>query len=175
MHMYEFITKSTARIDSYNGKQHIGSGTGFFCVLAQKGEMAVMGLVTNKHVIAGANNIKLLLTIKKDGSIQHQTVEVQLNSSGIILHSNSEVDACAINISQVFGNFQAQGLELQHALITQDIIANEELFNQILPLEEITMIGYPIGLMDVHNNGAVARRGAIASNPAHNYENRPES
>lgn len=174
MHMYEFITKSTARVDSYNGKQHIGSGTGFFCVLAQKSEKAVIGLVTNKHVIAGANNIKILLTVKKDGNTQHQTIEIQLNTSSTILHSTSHVDACAINISQVFSNFQAQDIELQHALVTQDIIANEELFNQILPLEEITMIGYPIGLMDTHNNGAVARRGVIASNPAHNYENRPE-
>ncbi|BBN53994.1 hypothetical protein TRE132_21190 [Pseudomonas chlororaphis subsp. aurantiaca] len=174
MHMYEFITKSTARIDSYNGKQHIGSGTGFFCILAQKDERGVMGLVTNKHVIAGATSIKILLTVKKDGSTQHKTMEIPLNNLSTIHHSNSEVDACAINISQVCNHLQAQGLELQHSLITQDIIANEKLFNQILPLEEITMIGYPIGLMDAHNNGAVARRGVIASNPANNYENRPE-
>ncbi|MGY4664550.1 hypothetical protein ACVWZ9_005344 [Pseudomonas chlororaphis] len=174
MHMYEFITKSTARIDSYNGEQHIGSGTGFFCMLANKDDKAVMGLVTNKHVIAGATSIKVLLSIKKDGGTQHETVEVPLNSLSTIHHSNSKIDACAINISQVMRLIQDQGLELQHSVITKNIIANEELFDQILPLEEITMIGYPIGLMDTHNNGAVARRGAIASNPAHNYENRPE-
>ncbi|MGY4816254.1 S1 family peptidase [Pseudomonas chlororaphis subsp. piscium] len=174
MHMNEFITKSTARIDSYNGEQHIGSGTGFFCILANKYEKAVMGLVTNKHVVAGATSIKALLTVKKDGSTQHQTVEVPLNRLSTIHHSNSKIDACAINISQIMNLIQAQGLELQHSVVTKDIIANEELFDQMLPLEEITMIGYPIGLMDTHNNGAVARRGVIASNPAHNYENRPE-
>lgn len=174
MHIYEFITKSTARIDAYNGKQHIGSGTGFFCVLAQKDERTVMGLVTNKHVIAGASSIKILLTFKKDGSIQHQTMEIPLNHLSTIHHSNSKVDACAINISQIFNYFQSNSLELQHSVITADIIADEKLFEQILPLEEITMIGYPIGLMDSHNNGAVARRGVIASDPNKNYENRPE-
>ncbi|MGM3214914.1 hypothetical protein ACSQ5K_04610 [Pseudomonas sp. PhalM4] len=72
------------------------------------------------------------------------------------------------------GQLQAQGYELQHAVVNKDIIATEELFKEILPLEEITMIGYPIGIMDAHNNGAVARRGVIASNPADNYEGRPE-
>ncbi|MGC5700529.1 trypsin-like peptidase domain-containing protein [Pseudomonas sp. NFXW11] len=172
--MNEFITKSTARIDSYNGEQHIGSGTGFFCILAQKGEKQVIGLVTNKHVIAGTDNIKVLLTVKKGEIIQHQTIGIKLNNPGTIFHSNRDIDACAINISHIFTIFQTQGFGLQHAVITHEIIANEELFNQILPLEEITMIGYPIGLMDTYNNGAVARRGVIASNPAHNYENRPE-
>jgi hypothetical protein len=174
MHMHEFITESTARIDSYNGDQHIGSGTGFFCLLAQKDKKTVIGLVTNKHVIAGANYIKLLLTVKKDESIQHETIEIELNSSTTILHSNDDIDACAINISSVLAHFQSQGLQLQHTIISEDIIADDKLFEKILPLEEITMIGYPIGLMDTHNNGAVARRGVIASNPARNYENRPE-
>lgn len=174
MHMYEVITKSTARIDSFKGNQHIGSGTGFFCNLAQKGDMAVFALVTNKHVVAGADKVQMLMTVKKGESIEHFNAEVPINSFSVIYHTDKQVDACAINISQIMNQLRTQDYDLQHAIVTQDIIATEELFKEILPLEEITMIGYPIGIMDRHNNGAVARRGVIASNPAENYEGRPE-
>lgn len=174
MHMNEFITKSTVRIDAYSGNRHHGSGTGFFCMLAQEGDKLILGLVTNKHVIRSATSVKLLLTVGTGESTHHQSIEIALNNQTTFLHSNKDVDACAINVSLVLSDLQSKGLELKHGIVDHQLIATDELFNNILPLEEVTMIGYPIGIMDVHNNGAVARRGVIASNPAHNYENRPE-
>lgn len=174
MHMYELITKSTARIDSYKGNKHLGSGTGFFCVLAGDDDGSVLGLITNKHVIKDATSVKLLLTVGSGEISHHQSIELPVTTQTIFLHTNENLDVCAINISRINNNFLAQNLEIKHAFVSKEIIATKEFFEEILPLEEITMIGYPIGIMDAHNNAAVARRGVIASNPAHNYEGRPE-
>ena len=41
-------------------------------------------------------------------------------------------------------------------------------------IEDVIMIGYPIGLLDSHNNLPVARKGITATDPVKDYEGRKE-
>jgi hypothetical protein len=53
-------------------------------------------------------------------------------------------------------------------------IPTEEEWNKLTVLEEIVMVGYPIGIWDSHNNMPILRRGITATHPKLNYEGRSE-
>ncbi|HBO5901213.1 TPA: trypsin-like peptidase domain-containing protein [Pseudomonas aeruginosa] len=175
MHLNEFVVNCTVRIDSFNDDTLIGHGTGFFCTLAQEAGSTIFGLITNKHVIANANNIRILLSIQSPkGELRHSSHRIDLNNTTLILHPRADIDACSILVGQLLNSICSDGSILAHTFVDHQLIADHKTFSEILPLEEVTMIGYPIGLMDAVNNGAIARRGIIASDPTKHYDGRPE-
>lgn len=175
MHLNDYVIKCTARVDAFSNENAIGKGTGFFCILAEKDGRQICGLITNKHVVENANNVRILLSVQPpDGEIKHSSFRIDINKSNLIPHPNPNIDACAIIVSPLLNTITQDGSVLVHTFVDHNTIAEPGTFSEILPMEEVTMIGYPIGLMDSANNGAIARRGIIASDPSKNYDGRPE-
>lgn len=175
MHINEILLNSTTRIVSYKNGREFGTGTGFFYHLAERAGKSIVGLVTNKHVIHDCEKATVIISVfNKDGVEEHLPHTIDLKPPALIEHPDPNIDLCALIVGPFLNEMERNGKNIRHAYVTNEICATEKTFSEILPLDEVTMIGYPIGIWDAVNNGSIARRGVIASNPRHNYEGRPE-
>jgi hypothetical protein len=64
----------------------------------------------------------------------------------------------------------AQGQEIFYQPITEDFFPTTEILSNLSALEDILMVGYPIGLWDDVNNFPVLRRGITASHPIVDFQ-----
>ncbi|MGA4641284.1 S1 family peptidase [Stutzerimonas stutzeri] len=171
----EQLMSCTVRIVSTAGQIENGSGSSFLMAIAKHGDHQVIALVTNKHVIENANGIKFVLSHSAaDGSdIQHAEMQMEIDPARIIYHPGA-IDLCAIPISWAINYLVEHKRNLRHVILDEAICAKRELFDEILPLDSVVMIGYPNGLWDEVNNGAIARRGTLASNPGKEFKGKPD-
>ena len=56
--------------------------------------------------------------------------------------------------------------------IEEDLIYDDEKLKNLSAVEDILMIGYPIGLYDMENNYPIFRKGITSSHPATNFDNK---
>jgi len=180
MHTFDNLISCTTRLIGIKGGQEISYGTGFFFVPAimstKSGEQATkLSIITNKHVIANADEIGFVIsTSNLDGSDVEHEYRV-INSAHAITHPNPNIDLCAFDITNVqvdIANRQRRAMQI--AVSFDDIAADDDYFKNLLPLEQVLMVGYPTGLWDEVNNGALARSGVLASNPAHDFKGKPD-
>ncbi|WP_110640980.1 trypsin-like peptidase domain-containing protein [Salinicola sp. CPA57] len=173
-HVLDQMMNSTVRIESRAENGSIATGTGFLYAFHHDRNTGnlVPGIITNKHVVEEAQQISFPVNVKRQGSedpIGFENVTLQHGSLTIVNHPSDNVDLCAILAAPIFHHFEVNGFEVGLSFISKDNIANKAFFDYLLPLEELTMIGYPNGIWDSYNNGAIARRGSIATTPAHDY------
>lgn len=83
-----------------------------------------------------------------------------------IAHPDPSVDLCVLPIAFVYNAFGAGGKRLAISLFSADLIPSETDLNALGAIEDVTMIGYPNGLWDYHNNLPIVRRG-ITATPAY--------
>lgn len=172
MHNFEKLMKSVVRIEAQLSDGSTATGTGFYYRFDIHDDGShIPAIVTNKHVIEGASAVSFPISTADiegtlTGSFEVITYPI---SENILYHPDNEVDLCAILAAPIHNYFE--GKSLQPALVGLDIsiTANDEAIAQLLPLEEVTMIGYPNGIWDSENNGSIARRGIIATIPSDNY------
>jgi hypothetical protein len=58
--------------------------------------------------------------------------------------------------------------------IAEDLIPSQEVLERLIALEDVVMVGYPIGLWDSSNNFPILRRGITASHPAMNFQGKQQ-
>lgn len=183
------IALSTARISSFgHGTQSVGTGYFYLFEFTHEGRYATSPvIVTNKHVIDGAETVKLDLQllpdgseIKMDGTAEREArfeVELMDIQGGCVRHPDPNVDLCVIPVgSFYFGNKPAlpKNFRLKHLFLTKDWRLNETEREFLRPVEPIRMIGYPNGLWDEVNNRPIARQGSTASHALLNWNGRRE-
>lgn len=172
MHPLDQLMMSVVRIEATLGDGSKSTGSGFAYSFAQREDgMYVPAIVTNKHVVEGAVSVSLPISVadKDDnptGTFEVITYPLQNN---VIMHPDSEVDLCAILAGPIYQYFQKKDLQPLLFRLDKNIAASDATFSELLPLEEITMVGYPNGIWDSDNNGSIARRGIIATTPENDY------
>ncbi len=173
MHILDQLMNSVVRIEAEMPDNSISTGTGFAYHFAQKEDgTQVPAIVTNKHVIDGAISISFPLSIADAAgspSGKYEVVKFPINSGNILRHPDKEVDLCAIAMAPILQHFENKGQKCVLIHLDKTILADVSTFTEILPLDEVTMIGFPNGLWDNVNNGSIARRGVIATIPEHDY------
>lgn len=174
----EQLLYSTVRIETILKNGGISTGTGFFYRFADSGAEHIPAIVTNKHVIRGADKGKFVLTKRsEDGSpivSEHFTIELSNFEDRWIQHPNPEVDLCAMPIAPLLYEATLNNILFFFIMIDQSLIPNEEELAELTALEDIVMIGYPNGIWDSVNNMPVIRRGITATHPNLNYNGRTE-
>jgi len=58
--------------------------------------------------------------------------------------------------------------------IDENLLPSEKLLGDLTALEEILMLGYPVGLWDTVNNMPIFRKGITATHPNLNYDGKDE-
>jgi hypothetical protein len=164
-----YVTCRIVARDS-NGEESIGTGF-FFSSPAGPGK-ALQVMVTNKHVVANAVAYDLYFheaegqpgkPLRPSGRMHG--FRLRMLDQGWFNHPSDDVDLCATPIEPFRREAERAGKRIFFTTLSTEHVPNDQVISQLLALESVTMIGYPIGLWDEVNNLPIARRGMTASHP----------
>ncbi len=180
--LYSQLLFSTVRISTKNYDGRIGSGTAYFFHLKLDDNQVVPILITNKHVIENAilgeflvheammdkNDNKLAPSGKSCRIVFEKDFHKEWH-----LHPNKNVDLCAMLFQPLKTKAEQQDKQLYYTPLDETLIPNEKTISELSAYEEVTMVGYPIGLWDEIKNLPLIRKGGTALHPIANFQNQP--
>jgi hypothetical protein len=158
---------------------NLSVGTGYHYLFTVNGE-TVPAIVTNKHVIQGATQVRFDLQImptgyedrvQADGSVEgeiRRPVVFDAANLTVIHHPDANIDLCAILIGPVVHQLPA-GYALKSFALNRHLHITPDEIQHIRSVEPILMLGYPNGLWDEANNRPLARQGLTASHALLNW------
>jgi len=176
----EQLLFSTVRIEVRTKDGLSGTGTGFFFQFQVTEGRILPLIVTNKHVIRGAESGSFFLheADTKDGNPTPSGRFFGVGFSGFekywIGHPNEDIDLCAMPFAPISAQANAQGKKVFMISLGQEVIWTDENLSNLSAVEEVVMIGYPIGLWDEHNNLPIIRQGITATHPAIDFQGKSE-
>jgi hypothetical protein len=171
---------STVRIEVKMKDGGYGTGTGFFFQYQFKKDHYLRLIVTNKHVVADAKSGEFFLhrEEKKDNrsvpSGQFFGIEFDNFEDAWIGHPNKNIDLCAMLFNQLDKQIKDWGESPYVAYFDEKLIWTDEQLAMLSAVEEVVMVGYPIGLWDARNNLPIIRRGTTATHPGIDFQGRSE-
>ena len=198
MSLSEMITYSTVLIRCEYVDGTSGSGTGFIINLCHNKEtqQCVPVLITNNHVvdssssnssysyydISEATSVKVKLNSKIYGSdticeakiVDQEVYSFVYEGNNWIHHPDSGVDLCCLLLGPAFNIMQKAGVNIFYIPLETSIIPTRSEIGQLSAMEDVVMIGYPIGLSDTFNHKPIIRKGITASHPKKNYKGKSE-
>jgi hypothetical protein len=169
----EQIMLSTVRIECKSNKGNISTGTGFFFNY-QIDDKKVPVIVTNKHVVEGANVGSFHISVDKLTNPQiptnYETYSLSNFENQWYMHPEDDVDLCILPIAPLLNTEK----HLLTSAIPETLVPTEEDEEGFTAIEDIIMVGYPNGLWDSFNNAPIVRRGVTATHPSNNYNGKEE-
>jgi Trypsin-like peptidase domain len=175
---------STARIVTQNGNV-TASGTGFVYLHPQpdqpNADYGVPFLVTNRHVVAGAENGRVTFLVAADKQRRQAFAGTPYGinlgdfSQLWFYHPDDSVDLAMMDLSVYLRMIQeSHGVRLFTRASTLRDIPRDDDSQWIDAIEDIFMIGYPNAIMDEVNHLPIVRRGITATPFRSNYQGREE-
>jgi hypothetical protein len=168
--VYLHSLKTTKQIDT-------ASGTSFLFSFKVDSLQDLPLLITNKHVIKDAFAFSIYLTEKdKDGNPLFGKIDTLTCFSKDIAwipHPNPSIDLCATPFIPILKKYSKNKFGYFYKSIMDSDIPTENVLADLKGIEEIFMIGYPIGIWDCRNNLPIIRKGVTATHPLFNYQNNP--
>lgn len=174
----EMFFDSTVKITTFYPNGYCATGTGFF-YLIKKGDKFVPTIVTNKHVIKnavrGTFRLSLSDSIKREKrNGEYIDIAIENFESQWTMHPDNDVDLCIMPIGSLISQSERNGKIIYFKAIDNSLIPNEETINGLTAIEEVLMVGYPIGLWDSYNNTPIVRKGITATNIKLDYNGKKE-
>lgn len=174
------LTRNTVRIAAGASQGQLTStGTGFFYqVTHPTSNLAKVLILTNKHVVRGAATVQFVLSSAPsvaDLDAQHQPIGrtdhpvIWPLSGNLIEHPDQSIDLCAIDITIPYVQILQSGRQLRSMCIDSSWLPSQQDRIGLRDIEQVLVIGYPIGLWDEHNNMPIARQGSTATHPLAQY------
>ncbi|MCP1760016.1 S1-C subfamily serine protease [Bradyrhizobium japonicum] len=175
----EQVQHATVIIRCVNKAGQNSSGTGFLFAFFKHEGREVQAVVTNKHVIAGAEKGVFRWTLKNssdgpDYGKFHDVVYEKDFEKGWLAHPDPTVDLAIFLLGNTFEALAAAGSAPYGVFADEAAIPTGELFKDLLPLEDVLVVGYPDGISDIRNNIPVFRRGITATPVNIDFEGRKE-
>lgn len=174
----EQLAHSTVRIECDLADGRIGTGTGFFYSLDRNGDQHVPVIVTNKHVVEGALRGRFLLTLQ-DGAGgpaigTHKAFELDAFQQRWTAHPDANVDLCVMPIAPLLHEAQKTKTSFFFATLDKSLIPTASDIEDMVGLENVTMVGYPNGLWDSVNNLPIFRKGVLATDFKYDWNGKKE-
>jgi len=156
----EQMMYNTVRIETSNGSCGTGSHFDF-----KVGDIVVPVIITNKHVIndnCDEETTFFLHTVGSDGPDANLKVTYRTHW---IFHKDKDICYCYIAplLEEIM---KRHGKRIYRISNDESIVPTTEKLQELSALEELVMVGYPIGLWDVRNNFPIFRKGYTACHPA---------
>lgn len=175
----EQVQHSTAIVRCVNSAGLPSSGTGFLFAFFKHNGQEVLTVVTNKHVVAGAEKGAFRWTLKNsaggpDYGKFHDLVFEKDFEKGWLPHPDPAVDLAIFPLGGFFGDLIKAGTPAYIIAGDSTGIPTDQDFKQLLPLEDVLVVGYPDGISDIRNNIPVFRRGITATPVNIDFEGRQE-
>lgn len=152
---------NTVRLVASDGS----SGTGYFYNFTID-EKVVPVIITNKHIVRYNPNetMKFFLHLTNGENESNENYHITFTTNWIF---HSEKDLCFCFVNPVFEYVKQQtGKNVFYVAIDDTILPSEQMLEELSALEELVMVGYPIGIWDERNNFPIFRKGFTASHPA---------
>lgn len=142
-----------------------GRGTGFFYHFVYDNNIVVPVIITNKHVVnyKKIEKVSFAVHLKDDSNVVTGSTVIELEVEWI-QHSNKDLCFCFAN--PIIEALKAQGKNIFYIAIDDSLIYDEEKLQKLSAVEDVLMVGYPIGMSDEINHYPIFRRGITASHPA---------
>lgn len=177
MFFTDLMSHCTTRIECESADGKRSTGTGFFMNLCVSGDRTVPVLVTNRHVILGAQTGTFWLTLRKpDGTEpdvgKHHSFQLPSFQSHWFLHPL--LDLAVMPINPLVEQGRATGHEYFFAPLSTDLISSAADLADMPAMLDIVLVGYPNGLWDQTNNQPIFRSGITATHPGLDYNGQPE-
>lgn len=178
MSLSEMITYSTVLIKCQYSNGTTGSGTGFIINLCQdtKKGTCVPVLITNNHVVE--NSIKTVFEFCKaddmGNPIDTEPFSFAYEGNSWVHHPDKNVDLRCLFLAEALNELQKANIKIFYIPLKTDMIPSAEQLNQLSAMEDVVMIGYPIGLSDTYNHKPIIRRGITSSHPNKDYQGKKE-
>lgn len=173
----EQLMHTTVRLECMLTDGRGSTGTGFFFSYPLDGERSIPVIVTNKHVIEGAQTGTFVLTARNENGEpilgSYETIRLDSFESGWLKHPDPAVDLAVFPIAPLLNAADAAGKKIFFLPLNERLIPTDEVLATLGGIEDITMIGYPNGIWDVRNNMPIVRKGITATNPKNDYNGLP--
>ena len=173
----EQLLHTTVRLECELSGGRTSTGTGFFFTYPLDDDHHIPVIVTNKHVIAGANVGAFVLTRRADNGSpvlgSHETIRLDNFESLWIKHPEDDVDLAVFPLAPLLREASAQNIPFFFVPLTESLIPTDDVMARLGGIEDITMIGYPNGIWDKKNNMPIVRKGITATNPKLDYNGLP--
>lgn len=174
----EQLCYCTVRIEAEFKNGSKGTGTGFFFKFLEDVNSHVPVIVTNKHMVADSVTGLFRLTLKdangKPINASHQIIKLDNFEKHWIFHPDPSVDLAVMPIATLLQAAESQGKSFFYKTFNKDIVVDVATISELSAIEEIIMIGYPVGIWDSANNMPIVRKGITATRPDLDYEGRKE-
>lgn len=170
------INQSTVKIDLIENGKHIGSASGFIIGFIVSDSLKVPCLISNKHVLQAVDTVILTFngeinTNSPMDSVIIRTI-VDLNHYKVIPHPKVEIDLAALPLNPIGYQLGKKGFNIDYTVIGEDLIPTVKDQEKFKVVNDILLVGYPIGLSDTTHNNPIFRKGITATNPSIKYNDR---
>lgn len=163
----ERMMYSTVLIETNTGK-----GTGFFFRFKVDDSVFIPVIITNKHVINNNPNqeVNIAFHTRKDLEDLEKNITCRIKADWIF---HDTQDLCFCFLQPIDEQIKStRKTNIFYIPIEEDLIYNDEKLKSLSAVEDILMVGYPIGLYDTTNNYPIFRRGITSSHPATDFNNK---
>ena len=144
------------------------SGTGFFYNFKVDGKVFPT-IVTNKHVLNNNPNETMTFLLHLKGLNENAEGNYRVTyRANWIFHTTKDLCFCFVNPLFEYVK-KTTGKDVFYTANDSSIVATPQKLSELSALEELVMVGYPIGLWDAKNNFPIFRKGFTASHPAYDF------
>ncbi|MCK4464423.1 MAG: trypsin-like peptidase domain-containing protein [Bacteroidales bacterium] len=176
--VFESLSLCTIRIECTHKNGARSSGTGFFVKYVDHGDTFVPAIITNKHVVTGAETGYLYFTLTDAGGRpnhdKHHVFSIENFQKPWLEHPDPNVDLCAMPINVFVDELGKKGIKPFITFLELNLIPTELDIAEMTGFEKIVMVGYPNGLWDMKHNQPVLRSGVLASHYKFDWNGKKE-
>lgn len=177
MQLSEQLLHTTIRIEASLAPDVVSVGTGFFFKFCDDGQTNVPAIVTNKHVVQGANEYKVMFSrVDEHGNLLNimEPLTMLGGEDNWINHPDDNVDLCVLPIGPAIHGFHEVGKHLLTIPLSMELLPTPKQIEDMGCMDEVTMVGYPNGLWDTKNNLPIVRKGITATPYKYDYQGEKE-
>lgn len=151
------------------------SGTGF-CFALESDQGTVHVLVSNKHVLARAESLRVRM-VASAGDRPRLGSATQMDVAGaaslVVGHPDPAVDVAVMPLSPVLEEMAKNGAPPFFRSVSPEICLTPEGARGLDSIEDVLFVGYPNAIFDTKNFTPIARRGTTATPIQLDYRGEP--
>lgn len=174
----EKITYSTVLIKSTYPDGTSGSGTGFIINMCEdkQTDTCIPLIITNWHVVDGSiqTHFEFCMADENGNPIDQKAMSVGYSTDAWVHHPDPDVDLCCLPLAVALRSFETNNLKPFYVPLSPIYIPSNSEIEELKAIENVTMVGYPIGLSDDYNHKPIIRSGITATHIKKDYKGKKE-
>lgn len=165
MAISEQILLGTVQI-SVTKQNGLHTGTGYFLKLDVDKDRFVVGIATNKHVLAGGSRVQVRFRRRVDQSVVYDEgvwLDITPDTATFVDHPKQDIDVTFIALPALEDVRLPDGSLIAAMPFESALAPDAKTIESLNVLEDVVMVGHPIGLSDLQNGVPIVRRGTLAT------------